>query len=377
MSDHLSSPRALQDPVIDLTDLYFFPVPGRPGRLGVVVDLFPGARPGVAFSDAVLHRIRLAPVEPGADGVLRARRDDGISLDLTFSDIDEQTGDQGGTLLLGGDAIAFRTGDTGQVVSDAVSVFAGLRRDPFFMDVRHEVETRATRRLAFVRPGVDAVAGLNVLSIVVEFEAARVLGAARPALWGAVAETLSRGAPSARFERIGRPEVKNVLLSVNGNDTVNTSADLRDLYNLEDAFAVGQAGAEVFRARLDANLALLDALDGEVAWPCATGQHHPLTETLINDHLVLDTTRPFSERGFLDVERGALTGRPHTTCGGRWLNEDVIDALYSLTVRGWEGPPVSDGVDRASVPATQEFPYLAAPNPDPPVPDPGVPVGAG
>ena len=33
MSDHLSSPRVLRDPVIDLTDLYFFPVPDMPGRL--------------------------------------------------------------------------------------------------------------------------------------------------------------------------------------------------------------------------------------------------------------------------------------------------------------------------------------------------------
>ncbi|MBJ7905687.1 DUF4331 family protein [Streptomyces sp. DSM 110735] len=55
----------------------------------------------------------------------------------------------------------------------------GLRRDPFFMDVAKEVRTRATRQLAFTDPGEDSVAGLNVLSIVLEFDADAVLGAGR------------------------------------------------------------------------------------------------------------------------------------------------------------------------------------------------------
>ena len=73
VSDHLSSPRALRDPTIDLTDLYFFPVPDVPGRLAVVVNVFPLAQPGALFSDAVTYRLRLAPAETGADRVIRAR----------------------------------------------------------------------------------------------------------------------------------------------------------------------------------------------------------------------------------------------------------------------------------------------------------------
>ena len=95
----------------------------------------------------------------------------------------------------------------------------------------------------------------------------------------------------------------------------------------------------------------------------------------LNDHLVLDTTKPFSERGYLDLERAALTGRSPATCGGRWLNEDVIDVLDSVIVRGWDGPPIRDGVDHATIPAQPKFPYLPAGNPDPPIADPGVPVG--
>ncbi|MGW0629211.1 DUF4331 family protein [Streptomyces sp. NPDC002758] len=196
MSDHLSSLRAMQDPVIDLTDLYFFPVPDVPGRLTVVLNLFPGAQPGTAFSDAVLYRIRLAPADVGSDAVVRARGEDAVAFDVTFTDIEPATGDQGGVLRYGADrAVAFRTGEKGAVRGSEVSVFAGLRRDPFFMDVRSEVRTRATRRLAFTAPGVNAVAGQNVLSIVLELDADAGLGTDRPALWAPL------GSPSASEAR--------------------------------------------------------------------------------------------------------------------------------------------------------------------------------
>jgi hypothetical protein len=118
-----------------------------------------------------------------------------------------------------------------------------------------------------------------VLSIVLELDADAVLGADRSALWAAVAESLSRGTPAARFERIGRPEAKNVLLSVNENDTVNATVDLRDLYNLDDPFDVPLESAAFYRTRLDANLAMFDRLDDAIAWPFTDDQHHPLTET--------------------------------------------------------------------------------------------------
>ena len=37
MSDHISGPRALADPIADITDVYAFPSPDRPGAL-VLVD---------------------------------------------------------------------------------------------------------------------------------------------------------------------------------------------------------------------------------------------------------------------------------------------------------------------------------------------------
>ena len=43
MSDHISGPRALSDPIADITDVYAFPSPETPGRLVLVVNTLPMA----------------------------------------------------------------------------------------------------------------------------------------------------------------------------------------------------------------------------------------------------------------------------------------------------------------------------------------------
>ena len=43
-----------------------------------------------------------------------------------------------------------------------------------------------------------------------------------------------------------------------------------------------------------------------------------------------------------------------------------MDKLFTLLVGGVDGPPISDGVDQATQPASRSFPYLASPNPNPP-----------
>jgi hypothetical protein len=40
-----------------------------------------------------------------------------------------------------------------------------------------------------------------------------------------------------------------------------------------------------------------------------------------------------------------------------------MHTIYTLLVNAGNGPRVSDGVDRATVPASDVFPYLAPPNP--------------
>ena len=66
---------------------------------------------------------------------------------------------------------------------------------------------------------------------------------------------------------------------------------------------------------------------------------------------------------FFEIEGPMLQGRAHITCGGRSLNDDVMDCLYTLLINAARGPRIGDHVDQATVPASQTFPYLAPPTP--------------
>ena len=235
------------------------------------------------------------------------------------------------------------------------------------MDAPAALKTIETGRLAFQEASSIYLDGKNVLSIVVEIDCARLLGGVT--LLAVVGETLARGKLTVRIERTGRPEVKNMLLAPKQFDKVNRDLEIRDLYNSEDAFRLADSYQGAYRARMNANLGFWDGLDGKVDWPADETGAHPLTELVLADFLTVDPSRPYAEEGsFLDIEMASRAGRPYQTCGGRSVNDDVMDTLFTLWVNGGSGPPVRDGVDRASRPAVTIFPYLAAPNPDPPRP---------
>ena len=76
MSDHGSGPRAFADSTIDITDMYVFPSPERPGRLALVLNVFPFAGPTARFSDVVDYRLRIRPItaaSPAGIGLPRQR----------------------------------------------------------------------------------------------------------------------------------------------------------------------------------------------------------------------------------------------------------------------------------------------------------------
>jgi hypothetical protein len=79
----------------------------------------------------------------------------------------------------------------------------------------------------------------------------------------------------------------------------------------------------------------------------------------------VDVAKPYAEDSYLEIEQAMLHGRAHATCGGRSLNDDAVDTNLTFVVRGGNGPRISDGVDQATVRASDSFSYLAPPNPDP------------
>src|ERR687890_1423908 len=68
MSDHISGPRALADPIADITDVYAFPSPERAGHLVLVMNTLPFAQPSDGLSDGLVYRFRLRPLSVAAPG---------------------------------------------------------------------------------------------------------------------------------------------------------------------------------------------------------------------------------------------------------------------------------------------------------------------
>ena len=280
MSDHISGPRAMAEPIADITDAYAFPSPEVPGRLVLVMNTLPFAPPSARFSDGLVYRFRLRPVAAGAgdDPAPFAVGAEEFTFDCVFSPPVHGSGamgpnQDGACTTAAGETLAFSVDDEQGGSAHGVRVFAGPRWDPFIMDAPAALETIATGRLAFTDPGTIYLDGKNVLSLVVEVDCARLLGGAE--LVGVVAETLTRGTLAVRLERVGRPEVKNLLLAPKQFDQVNRDLEIRDLYNMEDAFRLAPVYQGAYRARLNANLAFWDGLDDNQDWKADEGDAPP------------------------------------------------------------------------------------------------------
>src|SRR5207247_1769602 len=275
MSDHISGPRALEEPIADITDVYAFPSPEQQGHLVLVQNTLPFAQPSAPFSDGLVYRFRLRPLAAGApsDPAPFAVAEEEFVFDCVFSDPAAGDGarrQEGACTTPAGDMVTFRVNDEQGGSGHGLRVFAGLRWDPF---------------------------------------------------------------------------------------------------NMEDTFRLPDSDQGAYLARLNANLAFWDGLDGKTDWPTDDNGTHPLTELVLADYLVVDPSKPYADQGsFLEIERAAREGRAHETCGGRALNDDVMDTIFTLLINAGKGPVIRHGVDQSTRPAPRSFPYLAPANPDPPEP---------
>jgi hypothetical protein len=353
--------------------MYVFPSPEQPGTLVLVLDVFPSAGPTALFSDAVDYRFRMRPVTIAAQG---AGAPFAVSeKEFTFScrfavpaapKSGGQIVQEGKCTASTGQSASFRVNDEQGGKGKGLRVFAGRRLDPFFFDGVRAIQSAMARKLLFVNPGDSRQYKQNVLSIVVEVDIATIFGTDAGPLFAVVGETMTIGSISVRLEHYGRPLTKALALLPYGFDTVNPKLDIRDLFNQEDVFKLAPTYLGLYHARMNANLAGWDAMDGKTDWPLGADGTHPLTELLLANFMVVDVSKPFAEDSYLEIERAILKGTSHKTCGGRSPNDDVADTILTLVINADKGPRISDGIDQQSVKATHVFPYLAPPEANPP-----------
>ena len=136
-----------------------------------------------------------------------------------------------------------------------------------------------------------------------------MLGRAPGTLFAVAAETVTAGKFPVRLERFGRAFVKGQMLGELGDDTVNRDLDLRELWNQEDPFELAPNYLGAYRARLNANLAVMDGIDGKTDWPLQPDGTHPLTELYLGDYQVVDVAKPV-RRGQLPRDRAGAAGGP-------------------------------------------------------------------
>jgi Domain of unknown function (DUF4331) len=235
-----------------------------------------------------------------------------------------------------------------------LTVFAGLREDPFFFDVEQFFRVRAGAlgtgpKVGFKEPGkaLDFAKGYNVNTITVRVPKAFLqagTGANTFDVWSTISVRDGAGG-FKQFERLGRPGINEALIvTPQFMEAFNTISPRLDL----------SAAAAPVRQEAVATLNAVDLLDGK-----DNVDANAIAKAFLPDVLRIDTTRP-SGYGSAANTQGSLIG-------GRLLLDDVVD----ITLGALVGSPVGDNVSYNGTPGNPaqghkplepNFPYLALPN---------------
>jgi len=194
-SDHQDTPEVELHPRLDINDVYAFPG-STPDRLVLAVTtsspLTPAGSAGAAFDPGQLYQIKIDNNGDAVEDVVLQFVFEGTGPSQTVSLIGPSapsaTGIQNRIL----DADAAISGPINTVLgsSSGIELFAGLREDPFFIDLEQFFRIIPDRApvqgplskigpkqeaTSFRDPGVDFLAGINTLAIVVELPESMLL----------------------------------------------------------------------------------------------------------------------------------------------------------------------------------------------------------
>jgi hypothetical protein len=384
-SDHLDTAAVIADPASDIGDLYAW-ASGDGKRLNLVMTIVGGK-----FSDHVRYEFHIdSGKKLGKTSVatsITCEFNSAFAPDCRIGDIDRARGDASGEAGLISEQRRFR-------------VFAGLRDDPFFNNVRG---TRAalnvagaalaagTPRDASSCPKLDAItsskildewrhteghAGSNLLAgwttaaLVIEVDLDAVNGGGP--LLGVWATTTVRGVTPGHkhplddgvpIDRVGRALTGNALIGLFASEAASDARKVQ--YN-----QAPPADWPAFAPDIGASLAIYDGFDGRCGnqWLAASnapqaGRYAELALLLADDRLWVNSNAHVC-REYLSVELGRATTRPRD-CGGRTPNYDAVDVFRSLLACG-RISGVEDGVERDDAQHSDlRFPFLAPSTPAP------------
>jgi hypothetical protein len=373
-SDHLDTPTVIANPSADIGDIYAWTAAdGR--HLNLIMDIV-----GHSFPDKLEYAFH---VDSGrtlgkttATVIISCRFQAAGAVECRAGDVDIARGDPRNAAGLESRHHRFR-------------VFAGLRDDPFFNNVRGTRAAYQTAQAA-LKDGVTAdaagcpnfdqatahtivdqwrhtdggpptnfLAGWLTATIVISIDLNVVSkGGKMLAIWGVTS------GPERQLNRVGRPLVKNALLGLFAPDSVGDS--LKEQWN-----AATPATSARFIPEIQKALGLYDGFDGKcgnqlLANPEAapSARYLALATLLTDDRLWVNGASSVCTQLFA-VELANLAGRSvlKDDCGGRTPNYNASNVWRSLLVNGTT-VGVDDGLDHDErEQSATAFPFLAAPDP--------------
>lgn len=345
-SDHIDGKVTAEHPLSDLSDFYVFPSQNGE-KLALVLNTYPIASSSSHFSEKVSYAfvIRQASVNGSTIGFGQEMR-----IDCAFKD---EHRDGHSVTCSGSTGLEVTTTEDTDSGAGPIRAFFGRRAEPFFFN-KSWAETTSKEGKIGKPSDSDTLASLNVLSLVLEIDTAEIFGGT--GIIALAVEGYANDGPGGApryLDRIGRPEITNVTLTTRDGDT-----DIRDLVNQQPAFGASDAALTAMTARLNEMIVYYDALDGQTDWPDPDAQ--TLIEILKGDYLTFDFGKPCSKTGFFEIEQAMLSGVEHQGCGGRSIDDDIVETLYTLYISN--GRMVyDDGVTKPFKPVSDTFPFLADP----------------
>jgi hypothetical protein len=233
-----------------------------------------------------------------------------------------------------------------------ISVFAGLREDPFFFDVEQFFRVRAgtlgTGPAVGFRPAnqaLDFAKGYNVNAIAIRIPRQLVQGEKGAKIFD-IWETISLKNPATgqyqQVERLARPGINEGLIT--SNNLLNTFNSVQPTADLSPAAA--PIGAEATRT--------LRALGN------SPERAKALLTAFLPDVMRIDTTGPSGFANALNAKGSPIRGR--------LIKDDTVDTVLSVLTNGavtsdnvsYEGTPGNPA--QGHKPLEKNFPYLALPN---------------
>lgn len=193
-SDHRDSALLTDDPRADIADVYTFRSPANPDRLVLamtVAGFIPPSEVGTTFFDPdVLYQFKIDDDGDAVEDVVIQAfvSGTGVNQVMRFRGpaVPGVTGNVS-RVLRGPETASVRVSSTATAISasrSGITVFAGVRDDPFFFDLGQFVRIVNGQASGFNNPGTDAFAGFNVLAIVVEVPMSMLGSGPDLAVWG-------------------------------------------------------------------------------------------------------------------------------------------------------------------------------------------------